>query len=183
MREASPRKRVRALIERDAFARSHPKSRGLFERSGRSLMGGVPMTWMMMWSGGYPVFAERAEGSTVVDGNEYANFCLGDTGAMTGHAPQGVAATAAEQAKRAITTMMPSPDAPAVGEALAERFGLPLWQVTLSGAGRALIEGVYAEADRRGVDHVYWHTQQYNAPARSLYDVVGHATSFVVYER
>jgi glutamate-1-semialdehyde aminotransferase len=28
--------------------------------------------------------------------------------------------------------MMPSPDAPAVGEALAERFGLPLWQVTLS---------------------------------------------------
>ncbi|HET9928411.1 MAG TPA: transaminase, partial [Rubrobacter sp.] len=46
--------------------------------------------------------------------------------------PQAVAATAAEQAARAITTMMPSPDAPAVGEALAERFGLPLWQVTLS---------------------------------------------------
>jgi GNAT superfamily N-acetyltransferase len=52
-----------------------------------------------------------------------------------------------------------------------------------SGAGRALIEGVYAEADRRGADRVYWHTQQYNAPARSLYDVVGTATSFVVYER
>jgi glutamate-1-semialdehyde 2,1-aminomutase len=43
-----------------------------------------------------------------------------------------VAATAAEQSARAITTMMPSPDAPVVGEALAERFGLPLWQVTLS---------------------------------------------------
>ncbi len=52
-----------------------------------------------------------------------------------------------------------------------------------SGAGRQLIEGVYAEADRRGSDRVYWHTQQYNAPARSLYDAVGHATSFVVYER
>lgn len=52
-----------------------------------------------------------------------------------------------------------------------------------SGAGRRLIEGAYAEADRRGADHVYWHTQQYNGPARSLYDVVGHATSFVVYER
>ena len=50
-------------------------------------------------------------------------------------------------------------------------------------AGRALIEGVYAEADRRGADRVYWHTQQYNAPARSLYDAVGHATSFVVYRR
>jgi GNAT superfamily N-acetyltransferase len=52
-----------------------------------------------------------------------------------------------------------------------------------SGAGELLIEGVYAEADRRGADRVYWHTQQYNAPARSLYDTVGHATSFVVYER
>ncbi len=52
-----------------------------------------------------------------------------------------------------------------------------------TGAGRALIEGIYAEADRRNADHVYWHTQQYNAPARSLYDAVGHATSFVVYER
>ena len=52
-----------------------------------------------------------------------------------------------------------------------------------SGAGRLLIEGVYAEADRRGAERVYWHTQQYNAPARSLYDAVGHATSFVVYKR
>jgi GNAT superfamily N-acetyltransferase len=52
-----------------------------------------------------------------------------------------------------------------------------------SAAGRLLIEGVYAEADRRGSARVYWHTQQYNAPARSLYDVVGNATSFVVYER
>lgn len=52
-----------------------------------------------------------------------------------------------------------------------------------TGAGHALIEGVYAEADRRGADRVYWHTQQYNAPARSLYDAVGHATSFVVYMR
>jgi GNAT superfamily N-acetyltransferase len=52
-----------------------------------------------------------------------------------------------------------------------------------SGAGRLLIEGVYAEADRRGADRVYWHTQQYNGPARSLYDAVAHATSFVVYQR
>jgi glutamate-1-semialdehyde 2,1-aminomutase len=134
--ESPPRRRIRELIEREkeSFARSHPRSCELYERSADSLFGGVPMSWMMKWSGGFPVFAERAEGSTVfdVDGNEYADFCLGDTGAMTGHSPQAVAATAAEQAARAITTMMPSPDAPAVGEALAERFGLPLWQVTLS---------------------------------------------------
>ena len=52
-----------------------------------------------------------------------------------------------------------------------------------SGAARALIAGIYAEADRRGADSVYWHTQSYNAPARSLYDQVARPTSFVVYER
>ena len=52
-----------------------------------------------------------------------------------------------------------------------------------SGAARALIEALYAEADRRGADSVYWHTQSYNAPARSLYDQVAKSTSYVVYER
>jgi GNAT superfamily N-acetyltransferase len=52
-----------------------------------------------------------------------------------------------------------------------------------SGVARDLIEGVYSEADRRGADSVYWHTQSYNAPARSLYDQVARPTSFVVYER
>jgi GNAT superfamily N-acetyltransferase len=52
-----------------------------------------------------------------------------------------------------------------------------------SGVARALIETLYAEADRRGADSVYWHTQSYNVPARSLYDQVARPTSFVVYER
>jgi GNAT superfamily N-acetyltransferase len=52
-----------------------------------------------------------------------------------------------------------------------------------SGAGRALIEAVYARADELGAPHVYWHTQEYNGAARSLYDQVGSRTSFVVYER
>ena len=34
----------------------------------------------------------------------------------------------------------------------------------------------------RGSDRLYWHTQQYNGRARSLYDQVGRSTSFVVYE-
>jgi GNAT superfamily N-acetyltransferase len=52
-----------------------------------------------------------------------------------------------------------------------------------SGAGRALIEAVYARADELGADKVYWHTQEYNAAARSLYDQIAQRTSFVVYER
>jgi GNAT superfamily N-acetyltransferase len=52
-----------------------------------------------------------------------------------------------------------------------------------TGAGQLLIEAVYARADALGADRVYWHTQEYNGAARSLYDQVGHRTSFVVYER
>lgn len=48
--------------------------------------------------------------------------------------------------------------------------------------GRRLIGAVYEEADRRGSTNVYWHTQEYNAPARSLYDTVARRT-YVVYER
>ena len=52
-----------------------------------------------------------------------------------------------------------------------------------SGLSRQLIDAVYAEADRRGAARVYWETQEYNGAARSLYDLVAHRTSFVVYER
>lgn len=52
-----------------------------------------------------------------------------------------------------------------------------------SSTARDLIEATYAEADRRGATRTYWHTQQYNGAARSLYDQVANATSFVVYAR
>jgi GNAT superfamily N-acetyltransferase len=47
---------------------------------------------------------------------------------------------------------------------------------------QALFEAVYEQARARKVERVYWHTQQYNGAARSLYDTVGELTSFVVYE-
>ena len=48
--------------------------------------------------------------------------------------------------------------------------------------GRALLVAVKKAGAQRGADRVYWHTQQYNGRARSLYDQVGQPTSFVVYE-
>lgn len=52
-----------------------------------------------------------------------------------------------------------------------------------TGLGRALLEAVFAEADRRGATRTYWETQEFNSPARSLYDQVAHRTSFIIYER
>ncbi|KUJ80817.1 GCN5 family acetyltransferase [Ruegeria marisrubri] len=52
-----------------------------------------------------------------------------------------------------------------------------------TGVGRALIEAVYAEADRQGAPSVYWLTQEFNATARRLYDRVGKLTPFIRYQR
>lgn len=51
------------------------------------------------------------------------------------------------------------------------------------GVARRLIEAVYAFADEHDASGVHWLTQEYNAPARSLYDTLAHRSSFVVYER
>ena len=52
-----------------------------------------------------------------------------------------------------------------------------------AGVAGALIEAVNEEAARRGADRLYWHTQEFNGPARLLYDKVAHRTPFVVYQR
>lgn len=52
-----------------------------------------------------------------------------------------------------------------------------------TGAGRALIEAVYAKADARGVPSVYWLTQDFNRTARQLYDRIANLTPFIVYRR
>ena len=126
--------RRRLAAERERWALEHPRSRQAFERGARSLLGGVPMSWMRKWAGGFPPVVAEAHGATVVDvdGRRYADLCLGDTGAMAGHAPLPVAEAIARQAARGFTTMLPGEDAAWVGEELARRFGLPLWQLTLS---------------------------------------------------
>ena len=134
--QAAIQERAVRLLERELerFEREHPRSRELAERAGASLLAGVPMHWMVRWPGRYPVFAVEASGArfTDVDGIEYVDFCLGDTGAMTGHAPEPVVRAVAEQAARGITLMLPSEAALAVGEELTRRFGLPRWQFALT---------------------------------------------------
>src|SRR3954447_859176 len=130
------RTRLEALLaaELDAFAAAHPRSRELHERAAASLLGGVPMPWMMRWAGGFPIAAARAAGASItdVDGHEYVDLCLGDTGAMTGHAPEPVWRAAGDRLRRGTTMMLPTEDAAVVGEQLRDRFGLDRWLFTLS---------------------------------------------------
>jgi glutamate-1-semialdehyde 2,1-aminomutase len=92
------------------------------------------MSWMAKWAGPYPVFVEEATGAhfRCVDGHDYVDFCLGDTGAMTGHSPEEAVAGIAAQLVRGITTMLPGEVAIEVGEELQRRFGLAFWQFTLT---------------------------------------------------
>ena len=130
------RERLAALMEREQrlFVETHPRSRALFERARGSLLGGVPMSWMTRWPGGFPIFVRDAAGATLtdVDGHAYVDLCLGDTGAMTGHAPAAAVEAVTAQARQGITTMLPGEDALHVAEELQRRFGLPYWQFTLT---------------------------------------------------
>src|SRR5246127_2241020 len=130
------RSRLQSLMQREQkrFVDEHPKSKGLFERARKSLVAGVPMNWMVKWAGPFPPFVREAQGAEFfdVDGLRYVDFCLGDTGAMTGHSPFATVKAAEEQMRRGITLMLPSEDAIIVAEELQKRFSLPYWQFALT---------------------------------------------------
>jgi len=120
--------------EEERFLARTPESRERIEKAKGVMPGGVPMSWMTKWPGKYPLFVASAQGAHFVDvdGNEYIDLCLGDTGSMTGHSPEPTVAAISAQLKRGMTAMLPTDDAVAVSSELARRFGLPLWQFTVS---------------------------------------------------
>ena len=130
--------------ENALFTLRNVNSKRFSEWTAKNWLKGVPMHWMVDWGTPFPLFVERASGVDVTDadGNSYVDFCLGDTGAMFGHSPPAVVKALQEQGANGFTTMMPSIEAVNVGELLADRFGLPCWQVTAtaSDANRAVIK-------------------------------------------
>src|SRR5438132_6973883 len=111
-------------FEQKKFIDERPKSKALFERARKSLLGGVPMNWMAKWAGAFPPFVREAHGAEffAVDGHRYVDLCLGVTGAMTGHSPPATVAAVQQQVASGITVMLPTEDAVWVGEELQQRF-------------------------------------------------------------
>jgi glutamate-1-semialdehyde 2,1-aminomutase len=128
--------RLQTLLaqERETFATNHPRSKAAYGAARPHLLGGVPMTWMNLAAGGFPLYLDHAQGARVtdLDGHEYVDFALGDTGAMAGHSPPATVEAIARQSAKGITAMMPTEDAAWVGEELARRFGVPQWSFTLT---------------------------------------------------
>ena len=129
------RSRLAELMESETrrFVDTHPKSAAHSQTAG-ALVGGVPMPWMRRWPGPFPLVLEQASGArfTDIDGHEYVDLCLGDTGAMTGHAHREVGDAVSRQLARGATVMLPTQDAVWVANEMQRRFGLPKWQFALS---------------------------------------------------
>ena len=147
------------------FGETHPRSGELWQQAREHLPGGVPMLWMAKWPGGWPVYVDAAAGAhfRCVDGIDHVDLCLGDTGAMVGHAPAASVAAITERLARGSTFMLPTADAAIAAGLLADRFGLPEWQFTLSAtdANRHVLRYARQATGRRKVlviDYCYHGT-------------------------
>lgn len=133
------------LLDREQarFERDHPKSAAAWAEGKKHFLYGGPSHWMRRWAGGFPVYAAGARDAHIrdIDGHDYVDFALGDTGAMCGHAPEAVTRAALRQLQNGATMMLPTEDSLWVGEELTRRFGLPYWTLTTSAtdANRAAI--------------------------------------------
>ena len=149
--------RARAIVDAEAaiYAARRPRSRAIFADQGPGFYHQVPQHWMRDWPMPFPFAVAAASGSTLtdVDGNTLVDFCLGDTGAMFGHAPQPIVAALAKSAERGLTTMLPSAEAASVGQLLTDRFGPFVFQIatTASDANRFAIRVARAVTGRKKV--------------------------------
>jgi glutamate-1-semialdehyde 2,1-aminomutase len=130
------RAKLGTLMARETalFEASRPRSKKLFDTATTAMPDGVPMLWMAKWPGPWPVYVDHAEGAhfRCVDGIDHVDLCLGDTGAMVGHSPQATKDALIAQLNHGITTMLPTENAEIAASMLAERFGVPMWQFTLT---------------------------------------------------
>jgi glutamate-1-semialdehyde 2,1-aminomutase len=170
------RSRLERLMadEMAAFERANPRSRALFERAKVPLLDGVPMNWMIKWAGPCPLFVESASGAHFadVDGHEYVDFCLGDTGAMAGHGPDATIRAVEAQLRRGITHMLPTEDAIIAGDELRRRFGPRYWQFTLTAtdANRFVIR---LARHITGRAKILVHNHRYHGSVDETFAVIG----------
>jgi glutamate-1-semialdehyde 2,1-aminomutase len=132
------------------FHAAHPRTAQLQARARHHFPFGVPLHWMA--DAPAQLLVDRAQGARLfdVDGHELIDFCLGDTGAMFGHAPPPVARVLAEAGGWGATTMLASTVALDVAALLEARFGLPMWQfaATASDANRFVLRWLRAITGR-----------------------------------
>ncbi|MDO8337041.1 MAG: transaminase [Microcella sp.] len=161
--------------EQEAFTAARPKSKAAYERA-EHLFGRVPMTWMNKKAGGFPIYLDRAHGNRVwdIDGHEYIDFALGDTGSMAGHSNPIVVEAVTRRIGElgGLTTMLPTEDAEWVGAELSRRFKMDRWSFSLTAtdANRWAIRLVRAIT---GKPKIVFHSYCYHGSVDESLVVVG----------
>ncbi len=132
-------KRTDALHERERtrFHAERPRSRALREKARSHMPSGVPMAWMAGLYAHEPLFVKAGAGAyfTDVDDHRYLDMNHADMSMSCGIGAEPVVRAVCEQVARGSQFLLPTEDAVIVSQLLAERFGLPFWQYTLSASG------------------------------------------------
>ncbi len=149
------RERLAAVYtrERAAFEHRTRRSAELTARARASMPDGVPMAWMAGLYDHPTIYVSHGDGCrfTDVDGNAYVDFNQADLSASCGFAPPAVLDAIAERAARGLQFLLPVEQGIDATEMLAERYGLPAWQFTLSASG-ANVEAIRLARHRTGRD-------------------------------
>lgn len=158
-------KRVSEIAAREIarFRAERPRSVAVLERGRQTMPGGAPMGWMAFFYPAGPFVVARAEGAhlTDIDGHHYLDMNLADTSMATGYGPESVADAVDRQFRVGSQMLLPTEEAAEVTEELADRFGLPGWQFTLS-ASNANTEAMRIARARTGRDKVLFFDGKYH---------------------
>mgnify|MGYP003624117969 len=149
--------KAREMVAREAplYEQLRPRSKDMFANPAPGFYDQVPQHWMRDWPMPFPFAVAGASGSTLtdIDGNTLVDFCLGDTGAMFGHAPRPIVEALSQSGERGLTTMLPSGEVAEVGKLLTDRFGPFVFQIatTASDANRFAIRVARAVTGRNKI--------------------------------
>jgi glutamate-1-semialdehyde 2,1-aminomutase len=112
---------------------STPGSGRMYDRAKKTMAGGVPSSYQVRDP--WPIYLEKGKGSKVwdVDGNERIDYHNGFGSMVQGHAHPAIVKAVADRVARGTHFAAPIEDSIVVSEALADRFGLPLWRYVNSG--------------------------------------------------
>jgi glutamate-1-semialdehyde 2,1-aminomutase len=123
--------------ELEQFIARTGRSAALLERGRRSMIKGVPMSWMWGLYRHPPIFVESGRGPLFwdVDGNAYLDFNVVDLALTMGFGAEPIAAAVGEAARRGAHFLLPIEESIDVAEKLAALTAVPFWQFTLSASG------------------------------------------------
>ena len=171
MVEVIPRDRLNAIRDRELARFDEVRPRGVeaLKQASKRMPNGVPMAWMSVLYTHPPIVVDTGHGAgfTDIDGNTYVDFNLADTSMFTGYGVEAITRAVSDRAATGSQFLLPTEDAPAVAAQLADRFGMPFWQFTLS-ATLANTEALRIARAVTGRDAVLMFDGKYHGHADEL---------------